>query len=161
MQPSNLCNAVIKFLSTPSALFISLNHINNTPVTNTKPNTNHGLVGKRLECRRFLCGTHRLLDDSVLGKITTLLWNRIVAVLPKWTSYALGCRVLLHSESCCRGIIFPLCNTDLMLCWADGQLISFNHHRSQWRNADCFQSWVWPQDSPWGVHLCLLNNWLV
>jgi len=62
MQISDLCNGVIKFLSMQLALFISQNHINTTPTINTKPNTNQGLVGKRLECRRCLCGTHKLLN---------------------------------------------------------------------------------------------------
>lgn len=158
MQPSDLYNVVIKFLSTQSALFISLNHINKISTINTKPNTNHWLVGKRLECERCLCSTQRLLNNSVLGKKTILLWNRIEAVLPKWTSYTLCC-IDVFNNNVVREIIFLLSNTDLMLCWSDAQLISLNRHGSQWRNADYFQPWVWPQYSL-QVHLFLLNRWI-
>lgn len=157
MQLSDLCNAVIKFLSTQSALFISVNHINKTPTINTKSNTNHGLVGKRLECRRCLCWARRLLNVSMLGKNKTLLWNRIEAALPKLTLDTLCCMDLFNSNGV-GGIIFLLCDTDLMLHWTDGQLMSLNHHRSRWRNDDYFQSWVWHQYFSLQVHLFLLSR---
>lgn len=129
IQARALCNAVVTFLPTQSMLFISLNPINHGPAVNTRPKPNHGRVGKRLEC-----WTLRLLG----WKNPNL--NQNWGYSTNWAPH-MPCSTGLVSGNVVGGIIFLLWNTDLMHRWADGQLISLNHHPRQWENADYFQSW--------------------